>query len=172
MNIKIQRVRERTPASLQLMLKLSRPLKWRHKDAGQKRGKKRTGKNGHGCRQGAGKATTGTGSSCTKGAGQRTAPKKPNHTKCPCKTDNQPRVSQEPVCLSVSSRELSSSSWGSHVTQRKMSGFLLKKFNDYITPFSTWPDRYKTQLSSCQLLWLSVRINCTSPKYPEDLWSY
>lgn len=29
---------------------------------------------------------------------------------------------------------------------------------------------YKTQLSSCQLLWFSVRINCTSPKYP-DLWS-
>lgn len=31
---------------------------------------------------------------------------------------------------------------------------------------------YKTQLSSCQLLWFSVRINCASPKYPEDLWSY
>lgn len=41
------------------------------------------------------------------------------------------------VCLSASSRELSSSSWSSHVAQRKMSGFLLKKFNDYITPFST-----------------------------------
>lgn len=44
------------------------------------------------------------------------------------------------VCLPESSRELSSSSWGSHVTQRKMSGFLLKKFNDYIIPFSTRPD--------------------------------
>lgn len=54
-----------------------------------KREEKRTGKNGDGCRQGAGKATTDTGSSRTKGAGQRTASKKSNYTKCPCKTANQ-----------------------------------------------------------------------------------
>lgn len=68
-------------------------------------------------------------------AGHRTAPKKWNSTKCPCKAaKHQPHTG---ACLSESSRELSSSSWGSHVTQRKMSGVLLKKFKDYIIPFGT-----------------------------------
>lgn len=146
------------------MLKIKRPLKWRNIDAGQKEREEKKNKVRIGI---AGRATTGTGSRDLPLKNQIT----PNvHAK------QRPGLSITGACLSESSRALSSSSWGSLGTQRKMSGFLLKKFSDYIIPFGTWPDcwYFITKHSSPVVSFydFSGRINCTSPKYPEDLWSY
>lgn len=144
MNIKTQRVRERTPASLQIMLKLKRLLKWRHKDAGQKRGKKEQVRMGMAAGRELGKQPQARAAAAPKVQGRELPLKNritPNvHARQPTSNPSPEYHRSLSVCLPESSRELSSSSWGSHVTQRKMSGFLLKKFNDYIIPFSTWPD--------------------------------
>lgn len=139
--------------------------------------KKKPGKNGDGCRQGAGKATTGTGSSCSRDAGQRTASKKSNYTKCPCKTGNhqgQPWVSQEPVCLRAPENWVHPA--GLTCDSKENVRIFAQEIQWLHHPI--WYRTrllafyYKTQLSGCQLLWFSVRINCTSPKNSEDLWSY
>lgn len=154
------------------MLKLKRSLQWRNTDAGQKEGeKKNPGKNGNGCRQGAGKATTGTGSSCS-----RELPLKIelHQMSMQNKQPPAPALSITGACLSESSRELSSSSWAHMWLKGKCQDFCSR--NSMITSSRLVQNQITGILLQNTAFRLSafmiVRTNCTSPKYPEGLWSY